>query len=122
AQLTFRPTPGTSLFLGLDQYHRFDRDDTQITIGGVQRLPRGFTLAGSVTLAPDAAVVARQVYDVEATSEVVKGVTALLRYRHMTYAGDVGVDLVSPGLELTWPGRVSLLARYCFADSSASGV
>src|SRR2546423_497056 len=24
AQLTFRPTSGTSLFVGLDQYHRFD--------------------------------------------------------------------------------------------------
>jgi YaiO family outer membrane protein len=122
AQLAFRPTPGTSLFVGLDQYHRFDRDDTQITIGGAQRLPRGFTLAGSVTLGPDAAVVARQIYDVEGTYEATEGITALLRYRRMTYVGDVSVDLVSPGVELTWPGRVALLARYYFADSSASGI
>jgi YaiO family outer membrane protein len=122
AQLTFRPTPGTSLFVGLDQYHRFDRDDTQVTIGAAQRLPRGFTLAGSVTLGPDAAVVARQIYDVEGSYEAAEGVTVLLRYRRMTYAGDVSVDLISPGIELTWPGRVSLLARYYFADSSASGI
>jgi YaiO family outer membrane protein len=122
AQLTFRPRPGTSLFVGLDRYHRFDLDDTQITIGGAQQLPRGFTLAGSVTLGPDAAVVARKVYDVEGTYGAAEGMTALLRYRRMTYAGDVSVDLVSPGIELAWPGWVSLLARYYFADSSASGI
>ena len=122
AQLTFRPAPGTSLFLGVDQYHRFDRDDTQLTVGGAQRLARGFTLAAAVTLGPDAAVVARQIYDVEGSYDAAEGVTALLRYRHMVYAGNVRVDLVSPGVELTWPGRLSLLARYYFADSSASGV
>ncbi|HYE93323.1 MAG TPA: tetratricopeptide repeat protein [Terriglobales bacterium] len=122
AQLTFRPVRGTSLFLGVDQYHRFDRDDTQITLGGAQRLPLGFGLGASVTVGPDAAVVARRIYDVEGTYEVAAGVTALLRYRRMTYAGDVSVDLLSPGVELTWPGRAALLARYYVADSSASGV
>jgi YaiO family outer membrane protein len=120
-RLGIRPRKGTTLIVGLDQYHRFDRDDTQLTVGAVQTLPADVTLSGSFTYGVDAEVVARQVYEVEASYRVVPWATALLAYRHSNYPGGVTADIVTPGVEMTWAPWLAIRARYYYSHSSVAG-
>jgi YaiO family outer membrane protein len=110
-----------SLFGGVDQYHRFGEDDTQVTLGGAASFSGGATLAAAVTYGIDARVVARQVYDLELGYRLTSWATPMLRYRRSNFPGDVDVDLVSPGIELTWAPYASLVARYYFARVSNAG-
>jgi YaiO family outer membrane protein len=121
ARLTVRVAKTTRLFVGVDQYRRFDVDDTQLTIGGAHRLPGDVTLSGAFTYGIDAEVVARQVYEAEAGYGITPWATALLAYRHSRYAGGVSADIVTPGVELTWAPWVSLRVRYYYAHTSTAG-
>jgi YaiO family outer membrane protein len=120
-RLTGQVARKTRLFLGVDQYRRFDRDDTQLTVGGVQGLPGELTLSGAFSYGFDAQVVARQVYEVEAGKRLAPWATGFLAYRHSSYPGDVQADIVTPALEVAWGPWLAVLARYYYAHASASG-
>ena len=119
--LGVRPRPGTSLFVGLDQYHRNDRDDTQLSIGAGQALPWNFTLAGSFAYGFDAEVIAQQIYEVEITRPLAPWITPSLRFRWSEFVGDTYAAALAPGIELTWQSYLAVLARYFFTHSSDAG-
>jgi YaiO family outer membrane protein len=121
ARVAFRPWKATTLFVGVDQYRRFDEDDTQLTVGAIQHLYADLTLSGAFTYGVDAEVVARRIYEVELSQPVTRWIIPSLRYRRSNFPADVSVDLVSPGLELTWAPYVSLLGRYYYARVSNAG-
>jgi YaiO family outer membrane protein len=119
--LGVRPRPGTSFFVGLDQYHRNDRDDTQLSIGAGQALPWDFVLAGSFAYGVDAEVIAEEIYEVEVTRPVAPWITASLRFRWSDFVGDVYAASVSPGVEISWKSYAAVLVRYYFTHSSDAG-
>ena len=119
--LGVRPRPGTSFFVGLDQYHRNDRDDAQVSVGAGQALPGGFALAGSFAYGIDAEVIARQIYEVEVTRPLAPWLTPSLRFRWSDFVGDVHAASLSPGIELTWNTHLAVLLRYYFTHSSDAG-
>ncbi|HEV8306875.1 MAG TPA: YaiO family outer membrane beta-barrel protein [Methylomirabilota bacterium] len=121
ARLTVQVAKTTRLFVGLDQYRRFDFDDTQISLGGAQNLPGDVTLSGAFTYGIDAEVVARQVYEAEVGYRLTTWATPLLAYRHSNYPGGVRADIVTPGVELVWAPYLSVRARYYYAHSSNAG-
>jgi YaiO family outer membrane protein len=121
AQLTLRPGTATWLFVGADQYRRFDQDDTQVSLGATRTLGERLGLSARYTQGIGASVVAQRVWEVEAEYRLAAAATVGLRYRRSDFPGDVGVDLVSPGLELRWPPRVSVLLRYYYSQASDSG-
>ncbi len=121
ARLTVRLDRKTRAFVGLDQYRRFDVDDTQLTVGAVRTLPADVTLSAAFTYGFDAQVVARRVYEAEVGYRLAPWATPLLAYRHSSYPGDVSADIVTPGIELTWAPWVALRARYYYAHSSNAG-
>jgi YaiO family outer membrane protein len=121
ARLAVRPWRTTTLFAGVDQFRRFDRDDTQLTLGGTQNLPGDVTLSAAFTYGIDVAVVARQVYEVEAGYRLTRWATPLLAYRHSNYPGGVSADIVTPGVEVVWAPWVAVRARYYYAHSSGAG-
>ena len=102
AVLAMRPRPGTSLFVGVDQYHRNDRDDTQLSIGAGQALPGQLTLAASFAYTIDAEVLAQAIYEVEVTRPLARWITPSLRFRWSDFVGDVYAASLAPGVELTW--------------------
>jgi YaiO family outer membrane protein len=119
--LGVRPRPGTSFFVGLDQYHRNDRDDAQVSVGAGQALPGGFALAGSFAYGIDAEVIARQIYEVEVTRPLAPWLTPSLRFRWSDFVGDVHAAALSPGIELAWRTHLAVLLRYYFTHSSDAG-
>jgi YaiO family outer membrane protein len=119
--LGVRPRPGTSFFVGLDQYHRNDRDDTQVSVGAGQALPGNFAIAGSFAHGIDAEVIARQIYEVEVTRPLAPWITPSLRFRWSDFVGDVHAAALSPGIELTWQTYLAVLLRYYFTHSSDAG-
>ena len=119
--LGVRPRPGTSFFVGLDQYHRNDRDDTQLSIGAGQALPADFVLAGSFAYGFDAEVIAQEIYEVEVTRPLAPWITPSLRFRWSDFVGDVYAASLSPGVELSWSSYATLLLRYYFTHSSDAG-
>jgi YaiO family outer membrane protein len=121
AVLGVRPRPGTSFFFGLDQYHRNDRDDTQLSIGAGQALPGDFALAGSFAYGIDAEVIAQEIYEVEVTRPLAPWITPSLRFRWSDFTGDVYTASLSPGVELSWQSYAALLLRYYFTHSSDAG-
>jgi YaiO family outer membrane protein len=121
AVLAVRPRPGTSFFVGLDQYHRNDRDDTQLSIGAGQALPGDFVLAGSFAYTLDAEVIAEQIYEVEVTRPLAPWITPSLRFRWSDFVGGVYAWSLAPGIELTVAPEVVILARYYFTHSSDAG-
>jgi tetratricopeptide (TPR) repeat protein len=66
-QLLYRSRRGLAVLAGVDQYRRFDEDDTQVTGGIVWQPADRLALAATVTFGPGADVVAREIYDLEAT-------------------------------------------------------
>jgi YaiO family outer membrane protein len=121
ARLTVRLGRKTRVLVGVEQFHRFDVDDTQVSAGIVQSLPADVTVYAAYTHGFDAQVVARHVFEAEAGYRLTPWATALLAYRHMEYVGDVSADVVTPGLELTWAPWVSLRARYYYSHASNGG-
>jgi YaiO family outer membrane protein len=121
AVLGLRPRPGTSFFVGLDQYHRNDHDDTQLSIGAGQALPGDFTIAGSFAYGPDAEVIAQEIYEVEVTRPLAPWITPSLRFRWSDFVGDVYAASLSPGVELSWETYAAVLMRYYFTHSSDAG-
>jgi YaiO family outer membrane protein len=119
--LAIRPRAGTSVFVGLDQYHRNDHDDTQVSVGAGQALPGDFAIAGSVAYGIDPEAIARVIYEVEVSRPLAPWITPSLRFRWSDFVGDVYAASVSPGLELTWKGSVAVLLRYYFTHSSDAG-
>jgi YaiO family outer membrane protein len=119
--LGVRPRPGTSFFVGLDQYHRNDRDDTQLSIGAGQALPWNVTLAGSFAYGFDAEVIAQEIYELEVTRPIAPWITPSLRFRWSDFPGGTDTAALSPGLELSWQGYVAVLMRYYFTHSSEAG-
>ena len=119
--LGVRPRPGTSFFVGLDQYHRNDRDDTQISVGVGQALPGDFAIAGSFAYAFDAEVIAQEIYEVEVTRPLAPWIAASVRFRWSDFVGDVYAASLSPGVELTWKSYLAVLLRYYFTHSSDAG-
>ena len=107
--LGVRPRPGTSFFVGLDQYHRNDRDDTQLSIGAGQALPWNFTLAGSFAYGIDAEVIAQEIYEVEVTRPLAPWITPSLRFRWSDFVGDTYAASLAPGIELTWQSYLAVL-------------
>jgi tetratricopeptide (TPR) repeat protein len=110
-RLAFRPWQGTTVIGGLDQYHRFDKNDTQLSIGAAQDLPAGFTAFLNLTFGINTSVVASQIYEAEVTQRTwIPRVIPGLLYRHMTFPGDVQVDIVSPSAEvLITPDLIMML-------------
>jgi YaiO family outer membrane protein len=119
--LGVRPRPGTSFFVGLDQYHRNDRDDTQLSVGAGQALPGAVTVAGSFAYGIDAEVIASQIYEVEVARPLAAWIAPSLRFRWSEFAGDVHAASLAPGLELTWKSLLAVLPRYYFTHSSDAG-
>jgi YaiO family outer membrane protein len=119
--LGVRPRPGTSLFVGLDQYHRNDRDDTQLSIGAGQALPWNLSLAGSFAYGIDAEVIPKEIYEVEVTRPIAPWITPSLRFRWSDFSGNTYTAALSPGIELTWQTYVAVLTRYYFTHSSEAG-
>jgi YaiO family outer membrane protein len=121
AVLGVRPLPGTSFFLGLDQYHRNDRDDTQISVGAGQALPWNLALAGSFAYGIDAEVIPQEVYEIEVTRPIAPWITPSLRFRWSDFPGSTSTASLSPGVELSWQSYVAVLMRYYFTHSSEAG-
>jgi YaiO family outer membrane protein len=119
--LAVRPRPGTSVFVGLDQYHRNDRDDTQLSIGAGQALPGNFSLAGSFAYGIDAEVIAQEIYEAEVARPLAPWITPSLRFRWSDFAGDTYAASLAPGLELSWESYAAVLLRYYFTHSSDAG-
>ena len=119
--LGVRPRRGTSFFVGLDQYHRNDRDDTQISIGAGQALPGDFAVAGSFAYGIDAEVIAQEIYELEVTRPLAPWITPSVRFRWSDFVGDVYAASLSPGIELTWKTYLAVLVRYYFTHSSDAG-
>jgi YaiO family outer membrane protein len=119
--LGVRPRRGTSFFVGLDQYHRSDRDDTQLSIGAGQALPGDFTIAGSFAWGIDAEVIARQIYEVEVTRPLAAWIIPSLRFRWSEFVGDAYAASLAPGVELAWASPLTVLLRYYFTHSSEAG-
>ena len=119
--LAMRPRPGTSLFVGIDQYHRNDRDDTQFSIGAGQALPGQLTLAASFAYTIDAETLAEAIYEVEVTRPLARWITPSLRFRWSDFVGDVYAMSLAPGVELTLAPQLVVLGRYFFTHSSDAG-
>ena len=119
--LGVRPRRGTSFFVGLDQYHRNDRDDTQISIGAGQALPGDFAIAGSFAYGIDAEVIAQQIYELEVTRPLAPWIMPSVRFRWSDFVGDVYAASLAPGIELTWKTTLAVLVRYYFTHSSDAG-
>jgi YaiO family outer membrane protein len=119
--LGVRPRPGTSFFVGLDQYHRNDRDDTQLSIGAGQALPADFVIAGSFAYGFDAEVIAQEIYEVEVSRPFAPWINTSLRFRWSDFVGDVYAASLSPGVELNWKSYAAVLMRYYFTHSSDAG-
>jgi YaiO family outer membrane protein len=119
--LSVRPRRGTSVFVGLDQYHRNDHDDTQLSVGAGQALPGDVAVAGSVAYGVDAEAIARQIYEVEVTRPLAPWITPSLRFRWSEFVGDVHAASLAPGIELTWKTHLAVLLRYYFTHSSDAG-
>jgi YaiO family outer membrane protein len=107
--------------VGLDQYHRNDRDDTQFSIGAGQVLPGQFTLAGSFAYTIDAEVVAQTIYEAEVTRPLSGWLTPSLRFRWSDFVGDVYAASLAPGIELALAPQLTVLGRYYFTHSSDAG-
>ena len=121
-RLAFRPWKGTTVIAGIDQYHRFDKNDTQASIGAVQDLPHGFTVSGSFTYGFNPSVVANQIYAAEiAQSGWIPRVIPSLRYQHSDFPGSVHVDIIAPGVEVTVTPEVAVLLRYYYSRVSGAG-
>jgi YaiO family outer membrane protein len=120
-RLSVRLGRKTRVIVGVEQFHRFDVDDTQVNVGIVQSLPADITVYAAYTHGFDAQVVARDVFEAEVGYRLTSWATALLAYRHMEYLGDVSADVITPGLELTWAPWVSLRARYYYSKASNQG-
>lgn len=120
-RLGFRPWKGTTLIGGVDQFHRFGFDDTQLTLGVAQALPADLTVSAAFTYGVDAQVVARRAYEVEVGYRLTSWATPLLAYRRSEYAGGVTADIVTPGVEVVWAPYLSVRARYYYAHSSVAG-
>jgi YaiO family outer membrane protein len=119
--LSVRPRRGTSFFVGLDQYHRNDHDDTQLSVGAGQALPGGFAVAGSVAYGVDVEAIARRIYEVEVTRPLAPWITPSLRFRWSEFVGDVHAASLAPGIELIWKTHLAVLLRYYFTHSSDAG-
>jgi YaiO family outer membrane protein len=119
--LGMRPRVGTSLFVGLDQYHRNDRDDTQLSIGAGQALPWNLSVAGSFAYGIDAEVIAQEIYEIEVTRSLAPWITPSLRFRWSDFPGSAYTASLSPGVELTWQTYVAVLMQYYFTHSSEAG-
>jgi YaiO family outer membrane protein len=119
--LAMRPRPGTSLFVGLDQYHRNDRDDTQFTIGAGQALPGQVALAASFAYTIDAESLPEAIYEAEVTRPLAPWITPSLRIRWSDFVGNVYAVSLAPGIELTLAPQLAILGRYYFTHSSDAG-
>jgi YaiO family outer membrane protein len=121
-RLAFRPWKGTTVIAGIDQYHRFDKNDTQASIGVAQDLPHGFTVSGSFAYGFTPSVVANQIYAVEiAQSGWIPKVIPSLRYQHSDFPGSVHVDIIAPGVEVSVTPDLSVLLRYYYSRVSGAG-
>jgi YaiO family outer membrane protein len=121
AVLSWRARPGTSLFAGVDQYHRNDRNDTQLSAGAGQAIPGDFTLAGSFAYGIDAEVIAQQIYEAEVTRPLAPWITPSLRFRWSDFVGNVHAAVLAPGVELSWATQLAVLFRYFFTHASDAG-
>jgi YaiO family outer membrane protein len=121
ARLSVRLGRKTRVLVGVEQFHRFDFDDTQVSGGIVQSLPADITVYASYTHGFDAQVVARDAVEVEAGYRLTPWATAYVAYRHMEYVGGVSADVFTPGLELTWAPWATLRARYYYSKASDGG-
>jgi YaiO family outer membrane protein len=121
AVLSWRPRRGTSFFVGVDLYHRNDRDDTQVSAGAGQALPGDFTVAGSFAYGIDADVIAQQIYEVEVTRPLAPWITPSLRFRWSDFVGNVYAAALAPGVELAWSTHLAVLFRYYFTHASDAG-
>jgi YaiO family outer membrane protein len=121
AHLAWRALPELTVGLGLDGYQRFGADDLQATVDGSWRIDDPWTLSAAFTYGPDAEVVARSAEDVEVARRVGASSTALLHWRHTSYAAGIRTDIVSPGFEFPCGAHENLLARYYLVNSSDTG-
>lgn len=121
-RLAFRPWQGTTVIGGVDQYYRFDTNDTQLSIGAVQDLPAGFTALVNLTFGINTSVVASQIYEAEVTQRTwIPRVVPGLLYRHLTFPGDVQVDIVSPSAEILIAPDLTMTLRYYYSSVSGAG-
>jgi YaiO family outer membrane protein len=121
AALSWRPRRETSFFVGLDLYHRNDRDDTQLSAGAGQALPGDFTVAGSFAYGVDAEAIAQQIYEAEVTRPLAPWIAPSLRFRWSDFVGNVHAAALAPGVELAWSTHMTVLFRYYFTHASDAG-
>lgn len=114
AQLAFRVDPQVTLFGGVTQFRRFDKDDTQGSLGIAWSAPRGWWLGGGLTLGPKNDVVARYAFGLELARRLDERVLLQLRYRRSWYVDDVETDAITPGVELRLFEPLKLAAHYHF--------
>ena len=69
----------TRAFVGVEQFRRFDVDDTQVSVGIVQSLPADVSIYAAFTYGFDAQVVAREAYEAEVGYRLTSWVTASWR-------------------------------------------
>ena len=119
--LAWRARPDLVLGIGLDAYDRYDEHDVQVSGDCAWRFHEDWTWSTTLVYGPDAEVVARGAIDLELARGLGRGTTGFLRWRHSEFAGDVDVDLLSPGVELPVASKCSLTARYYLVDDSDTG-
>jgi YaiO family outer membrane protein len=110
--LSFSPTEHTRVVAAVDQYRRFDEDDTQLTLGGGVALGGDWAADGRVTFGVDVDVVAREVFELGVGRRLGEVWRAELRYRRSQYPGDVATDAFIPLVSVSPSSLLRLDSRY----------